>query len=87
MISLGYDPDSGWTQAYDLPALRIIPVRGSDSDSNYFHLIAFIATVAEMLCYNSECATGDKVITVPGSVLSYYLNKITDFHAITSKCP
>jgi hypothetical protein len=50
---------------YDLPALGIIPVRGSDSNSSYFHLFALIATVPEMLCYDSERTTGDKMITTP----------------------
>jgi hypothetical protein len=72
---------------YDLPALGIIPVRGTDASGDYFHLITSVATIPEMLCYHPEAALGDKVIRKPRSVGVCYLNKITDFHAITSKCP
>jgi hypothetical protein len=72
---------------YNLPALRIIPVRDTDASGDYFYLITSPATIPEMPCYDSKRALGDKVIRKPRSVLSYYLNKITDFHAITSKCP
>ena len=72
---------------YDLPALGIIPVRDTDASGDYFYLITSPATIPEMPCYDSKTALGDKVIRKPRSVGVCYLNKITDFHAITSKCP
>jgi hypothetical protein len=81
MISFTYD----LPEAYFIEGMTFAN-RGRDN----FDLLmpwTFIEAITEYLSYNAEGSSGHPPIARACSVAVRYLNKITDFHAITSKCP
>jgi hypothetical protein len=86
MISWGYDLRKEIVLLYDCPAFSVEPV-DSNRGGGYLYLWTFTAPVPELAGYDAEGSRRAIIALCACSVGVCYLNEITDFHAITSKCP